>query len=273
MKIAVTGPKGRLGSCLVDKGCIPLDFDINNPSLVESELDSIKPDVLINCAAWTDVDGAEVGENLYEVLLTNLRSPGILRVNHEGLFVQISTGYVFGNDEGPFTEADEPDPLSWYGWSKFGGEKAAEIRSPTLIIRTLDLFGINTRTDFVKQVREMIESNSQIELPDNLFGTPTYIPHLAEALLIAIERGLTGIINIAGDLTLSRYDWGRTIARHFGADPDIIVPTQTIKGKAQRPLRGGLNVNNAQKLGLPIYSPIDGLRGISEWENARGKAF
>ena len=272
MQIAVTGPNGRLGSALVKKGCIPLDFNICDEKACEKELGRIKPDALINCAAWTDVDGAEDKDNLAEVLNTNLRGPGILRTNHSGLLIQISTGFVFGEGDGPFAEDDEPLPISWYGWSKWGGEKAAQIRMPTLVVRTLDLFGPETPIDFVRQVRDIVEFNIEMELPDTLFGTPTYIPHLAEALLIAVERELTGTIHIAGDLTLSRYDWGRMIAEYFEADPDLIKPTKKIKGKAPRPLRGGLKVDKAVNMGLPIYSPLDGLRGISEWENARGQA-
>lgn len=275
MNIAVTGYKGRLGSWLVDQhDCAPLDVDITDKlEKIEEYLYSLDPypDAIINCAAWTDVDGAEDPENYDKVMAINMRGPGILRRAYEVLLVHISTGFIFDGKTGPSHEDDEARPLSVYGWSKWGGELASKMRNNTLVVRTLDLFGPQTpknKSDFVRDVRDMLELGAEITLPANLDGTPTYIPHLAEALIDAISRKGIGTLHLAGDVTLSRFEWGRKIAEHFGHDPDLIQPTSEIKGVAPRPLRGGLRVDRAIDGEYPIYSPFDGLTALQSWERA-----
>lgn len=289
MKIGVTGPKGRLGSWLVRQGCIPLDCDVTDLLSIEEAVNEIEPDVIVNCAAWTGVDSAEEEDNYAKVMEVNMRGPYRLRrffVN--GLLIQPSTGFVFDGKDGPYIEKDLPSPLNHYGWSKWAGEVSATMRQPTIIVRLLDLYGPqldDAKPDFVRQIRDLLELDQEKALPDNLYGTPTYIPHLAEALLdIAARWGdwptvtIPGpgtkpdVLHIAGDLTLSRFEWGRKIARHFGYDPNLILPTSEIKGAARRPLRGGLNVDLAKRKNIPIYSPDDGLAALSEWERSCGES-
>lgn len=269
MIVGVTGPNGRLGSWLVRAGCVPIEADITKPDEVEKSIAEIGPNAIINCAAWTDVDGAEQTENLEAVLAVNLRGPRILRRLFDGHLVHISTGYIFDGENGPYSEDDEGNPINWYGWSKWGGELVVMVKEPYLIIRTLELFGPTTNGDFVRYVRDLTEIGATLELPETLYLTPTYIPFLAEALLETVEREITGILNLAGTLTMSRYEWGRKIAEHFGHDPDLIKPTSEVNGVAPRPLRGGLSVDKAIGLGLPMKSPLEGLIALSEWEDAR----
>ena len=272
--IAVAGPKGRLGSWLVKQGLSPLRCDITKRSQVEKAIAKLKPDVIINCAAFTAVDAAEDIANFDRVMSVNMRGPATLRQSFGGLLVQLSTGFVFDGKSGPNGEEDEIGPVNVYGYSKWAGELAATMREPTLVVRVLDLFGPNVieRPDFVRQIRDLLELGTEKELPDTLYGTPTYIPHLSDALLEAISREMTGVIHIAGDLTLSRYEWGRNIAEIFGHDPDLIKPTGEITGAAPRPLKGGLRVDKANELGLPIHSPIRGLISLRDLERASGAA-
>ena len=272
MTIAVTGAKGRLGSYLTTAGCIRLRCDISKPKQIAKALEEADGavDAIINCAAWTDVDAAEKKKNYAKVMAVNLRGVANLRQAFTGLLVHISTGFVFNGEDGPNNENDTPEPVNIYGWSKFGGEQAARMREPTLIVRTLDIFGSIEKPDFVRQIRDVLSLEAEKFLPDNLYGTPTYIPHLAQALLQAVEREMTGVIHIAGDLTLSRFEWGRRIAEVFGLDPSLIKPTSEIAGVAPRPLRGGLNVDKAKGLGLPIHSPIEGLTSLLDSEQALG---
>ncbi len=277
MTIAVTGAKGRLGSYLTTAGCIRLRCDVSRPDQIAKALEEMTEsetetgiEAIINCAAWTDVDAAEDEGNYDRVMAVNLRGAANLRKAYDGLLVHISTGFVFNGTDGPNRESDTLEPVNVYGWSKFGGEQAAQMREPTLIVRTLDLFGSIEKPDFVRQIRDILELGADKSLPDNLYGTPTYIPHLAQALLQAIGREMTGVIHIAGDLTLSRFEWGQRIAEVFDLDPDLIKPTSEIAGVAPRPLRGGLNVDKAEGLGLPIYSPIDGLTSLQQLESELG---
>jgi dTDP-4-dehydrorhamnose reductase len=262
--VAIAGPRGRLGSCLVSMGALPLECNITDRDSVQAALDKLQPRTLINCAAWTDVDGAESAANIDACIAANVRGPGILRREFGGYFIQISTGYIFNGKGGPYDELAAPQPINRYGMSKLGGEMAAQIRQPTLIVRTLDLFGPNTRNDFVRQVRDMLELGQPCSLPANLYGSPTYIPYLAEGVLAAEKMGLNGILNISGDEVLSRYRWGQMIAEAFGHDPALILPTDMVKGAAPRPLRGGLLVEKAKSLGVPIHGPLDGLKDLAE---------
>jgi len=267
MTIAITGAKGRLGSEFVLRGCVPLDCNIAERAAVAEEIERVQPRAIINCAGWTDVDAAENEANYDDVIHANLRGPAILRSEFTGYLIHISTGFVFDGKTGPYKEDDPPQPVNLYGWSKLGGEGAAQIRQPTLIVRTLDLYGPRTPTDFVRQIRDMLELGAPYELPTTLFGSPTYIPHLADGVLEAERLGLSGILHIAGDTVLSRHQWGRMIAETFGYDPSLIEPTDEIKGIAPRPLRGGLLVDRAKSLGVPIYGPEDGLRDLAEWRD------
>ncbi|NGX44893.1 MAG: dTDP-4-dehydrorhamnose reductase [Chlamydiae bacterium] len=281
LRIGVTGSKGRLGSWLTqEESCIPLPCDIRNEKATKKAIESVSPDVIINCAAWTDVDGAEDGRRYKRVMDVNLRGPANVRRAFDGLLIHISTGFVFDGTDGPNKEEDLAGPVNTYGWSKFGGERAALMRQPTVVVRVLDLFGPGPKTDFVRQVRDLLELGAEKELPDNLYGTPTNITHLSEALLDIVQRcgghgksfARPDLLHIAGDTTLSRFEWGQVIAEHFGHDPNLIKPTSKIKGVAPRPLRGGLNTDKAKSLGIPIYSPAEGLVALSEWESSRGES-
>jgi dTDP-4-dehydrorhamnose reductase len=244
-----------------------MDCDIADKDAVIEQIDLLQPRVIINCAAWTNVDGAEEEENEEAVMRSNLRGAGVLRQEFDGFLIHLSTGFVFDGKAGPYSEEDVPAPLSVYAWSKLGGEVAARMKEPTLVIRTLDLYGPNTPTDFVRQIRDMLELQTPYELPTTLFGSPTYIPHLVEGVLGAESLGLAGILNVVGDTTMSRHKWGQMIAESFGYDPELIVPSDEIKGSAPRPLRGGLLVDKAKSLGVPIFSPQDGLNDLAEWRD------
>lgn len=266
MKIAVTGPRGRLGSWLVKEcGCLPLDCDITSRESIRLALKAVSPDVVINCAAWTDVDGAENPSNLERVLAVNLRGVGNLRVSTDGYLVHISTGFIFSGKRGPYSERAGWKPMNAYGWSKLGGEGAAEVRAWTLVVRVADLYGVGPKVDFVRSIRDALALGMPKPLPDNLQKTPTYIPHLAEGLMAAIRQNQTGTLHIAGADTMSAFTWGRMIAEHFGFDPTLIIKGP-ITGAAPRPRRAGLVTTKAVSLGIPIYPAKVGLDALSSWE-------
>ena len=272
MTIGVTGFRGRLGSWLIKQGCIPIDCEIAKSSSIQKALEECEPDVLINCAAYTKVDEAEDEENLDKLIETNLWGPARLRQNFRGLLIQISTGHVFdGENPLKYYEDDEPpNPVNRYGMSKLGGEAAAQMRQPTLVVRVNDLYGTGPRSDFVRYTRDILEMGQETQFSTRLYGTPTYIPHLSEALLEAANRGLTGTLHIVSDTKLlNRYQWAKMIAAEFGLDPELIKPTSKVGGKAPRPLRAGLSVEKAKQLGLPLYSPLEGLAALKLWELKR----
>lgn len=243
--------------------CVPLLCDVTKTDSIREAIDKIEPQVVINCAAFTMVDGAETEKYRDLAKEINLRGPANLRQSFMGYFVHISTGFVFNGKGGPHKENEPREPTNWYGWTKFGGEEAALIREPTLVVRTLDLYGPGPKGDFVSGVRDILELGVEKALPDYLYKTPTYIPHLAEGIMAAIKNGLNGFLHIAGSRTLNAMEWGQMIAEKFGYDPNLIVPGK-ITGDAPRPLRGGLNTDLAKSLDIPIYSPDEGLEALSQ---------
>jgi dTDP-4-dehydrorhamnose reductase len=271
MRIGVTGPRGRLGAALVAAGCEAIAADITLPPAQLGEAIPIGLDAIVNAAAYSDVDGAEGRENRERAVLVNTRGPGNVRRAFGGLLLHISTGYVFGN-EGPYQEDAVPSPLNFYGMTKLGGEAAALVRQPTLIVRTLDLYGPGERSDFVRRTRDQLELGMPVEMPANQFVTPTYIPHLVEALLWLAEAfsGRLDLslhhLHVAGDATISRFAWCQAIAEAFGADPALVRPTDKPWGTAMRPLRGGLLVDRAKAMNVPIYGPQEGLKALREAE-------
>lgn len=268
MNIGVTGPRGRLGSALVAQGVLPIEGDIRNKGEMSRACKGF--DAIINAAAYTDVDGAESEDEEVreEVVTANVRGPGMLRIAFEGLLIHISTGFVFDGMVGPYDEQGVPNPLNFYAMSKLGGEAASMVRGPTLIVRTLDLYGPRL-PDFVWRTRNSLKSGRPVELPTNYFGNPTYVDHLAEALrwLCLKPPEKFSILNVCGDTVMSRFAWGRMIAEAFGYDPALVVPVEKIWGLATRPLRGGLLVDLAQRIGVPIYSPKEGLEALRARNN------
>lgn len=224
--IAVTGHRGRLGSELVRAGCIPLECDITSPKEVISVISDLNPDVLIHCAAITDVDECEL--SLFsKATIVNGTSINIIRNNFNGRFIYISTDYVFDGKNGPYSEYSLPNPICQYGNSKlFGEEVLREFDLPyDTIVRTTILYGgCSKKLDFVSTVLDAISKDIPVELPTNLFGNPTYIPHLVEALLfLAITKSPPKILNVAGDGVISRYEFGLMIANIFGYDRKSVV--------------------------------------------------
>lgn len=261
-RIAVTGYKGRLGSELVKRGCLPLDCDVTSRLSIKQALRDVDPEIVVHCAAITDVDYCQ--EFKEEALEVNGRGTENLKVLFEGRIVYLSTDYVFnGKGKGMYTEDDKPsDPktLCWYGFTKLVGEEFLGLRDT--IIRTTMLYGSPKKDDFVDHILQNLGLNTPFKVTRALYGTPTYIPHLADAIInmVNLHASFPHIINIAGGDLLSRYEFALLIASYFGKSDKkyLIEPTMKI-GKVKRPRRAGLNVRKAMNLGLPIYSVNDGL--------------
>lgn len=270
MKMGVTGASGRVGSVLVERGCTAIIGDVADERAMASQCADL--DVIFNCAAWTDVDAAETKDDAdrERVIRSNTKGPGVLRCAFGGFLIHLSTSYVFDGKDGPYDEDGVPNPVNFYGMSKLGGEAAASVRQPTLVVRTLELYGDGPKEDFVRRTRDALYLGRQVELPTHLYGSPTYVPHLVEALLWLAQDwpvkwntlAPKPILNIVGDGNMSRYAWGRKVADAFGFDKALVVPSDKEWGTVARPLRGGLVVDKARHLGVPIYSPDDGLAAL-----------
>jgi dTDP-4-dehydrorhamnose reductase len=246
--ILVSGAGGRLGSWLVKNypEFSAWGVDITNEESVKGSLARFKPQVVINCACFCEVDAAETQfEEAYKV---NASGVGNLRRSFDGYLIQISTGHVFSGEVGNYKETDRPSPANAYGWTKWAGEIQAKLAEPTLIIRTMDLFGPHG-DDLVGGIR----AGRVKELPTGYWHQATYIPFLAKAIQHAMTVGLTGIVNYAGRDTLSKAQFGQTVGEFFG----VPVPEWAQKdwgSAAKRPVLPTLDLHLAEQVGMePQY--------------------
>lgn len=270
MKIAVTGKiTGRLSGELIRRGYYHLDCDLTNENSIRESIEKVKPDLIINCAAYTNVDKSESER----ILAYNINSFGPKRLaeNFKGQIIQISTDYVFDGEkkeELGYRENDICNPLSGYGFSKYLGEVALRMyMNRCMIVRTTILYEYNkNKINFVQSVYDNLKNKKSVQVPNELYGNPTYIPHLVNQLEYAIENWIPGIINLAGTDNLSRYDLAKRVAKEFGFD-EKLVKNGPVKGDAKRGLRTGLIMDKANRLSYPMYDLSQGLEDFRKQVN------
>lgn len=279
-KVCVTGFQGRLGSALVLAGCEPLDCDITNPETIKQALFNKNYDVLINCAALANVDGAEKDDKEYEKYIqVNTRGVANLRDAFHGKMIQISTDYVFSGENGPYKENSRMEaPVNKYGYSKLGAEAImigfAHIGST--IVRTTGLFGSQqVKTDLAHLVIDEVRKGNPIDITRSLLGNQTYIPFLAEHLIqLAEMSNPPRILHLASSDVISRYEFALMVCSVYGLDKSYVMPTtngsKDLGWKAKRPTKAGLKVDLATKLGFVPYTVLEGLQDMFEMEQ-KGK--
>jgi dTDP-4-dehydrorhamnose reductase len=268
-KIAVTGPRGRLGSELVARhGCTPIESDVTDFDALSDEVGRIDPSIVIHTAAYDDVDGAE--KDYHNAVKVNVRGTGNIRIVCKGHLIAFSTPYVFdGTSKRSYLENDDPKPIGAYGWSKYGAEVSAETimrDRATLLIRTVSLYGHSSgKSDFVSKVLANLRSDGQISAPSYLRSNPIYVPHLAEAVLQAASRRMIGRLNIAGLDIVSRYEWACLISRMYGYGMDLVKHIDVQPDNDYRPREASLNLGLAKNLKIKLYSLR---RGLEEYRRA-----
>ena len=267
MKVLITGCNGLLGQKLValapeqarvfgsdittepvgEAARVPyLRLDITKRDEVREALQELRPDWIVNTAAYTNVDGCEEQPELCEAVnvggVANL-AEAVRKIG--GNLLHISSDYVFDGKAGPYRESDAPNPLGVYGRTKYESEKVLErSKARYLIIRTNVLYGVATgvRPNFVHWVLRKLEEGQPFAVVTDQIGNPTLADDLATALWQLILREANGLYHLGGADFVSRYEFARVIARVFEFDPEVIQATTTdkIRQKAPRPLRSGL---------------------------------
>lgn len=262
-KVGVIGYSGNLGKALVQAGAIPLGINLDYVSSVERSLMlHADVDVVINCAAITDVDGIENNPRLFLNAL-NVNGMGIANLFNEVTqsvdIYHISTDYVFDGKNGPYSnEETQRNPVCKYGHTKLVGELVFEAASEDFgagnhhIIRTTCLYG-GERDDFVKKILKYYSENhsGDLQLPNNMFGNPTYIPALADDIIemVTSEENLPPIIHLVGVDYVSRYDWAVRIAEKFNLNVARLQPKVFDLDKIHRPKFAGLVPTELSMLG------------------------
>ncbi len=200
-------------------GLTRADLDITDANAVRRAVADASPAAVVNCAAWTDVDGAEEHED--EATAINGAAAGGVAsaaANAGALAIQVSTDYVFpGDATEPYVESDKVGPIGAYGRSKLAGEVAVREHAPRYaIVRTAWLFGRGGK-NFVDTMRRMAEERDEVTVVDDQLGCPTYTGHLAAALVETAERGLTGTLHLAGSGSCTWHDLAAATFEATGA--------------------------------------------------------
>lgn len=251
MKIIVTGSKGQLGSELAsvapkkyDFFGFDLDMDITDINAIEYNFSRIKPDIVIHCAAYTDVDDCE--DNIEKAYLVNslgTENLALVASNYNCEFVYISTDYVFdGKKNSPYLEYDLPNPLSVYGKSKLGGERAVtEILKKFYILRTTGIYS-RFGKNFVETIIKNSRTKRELRVVDDQICTPTYSLDLARCIYKLIETKMYGIYHATNNGQCSWYEFAKEIFSILNTNVPIVpVETGVLCRKADRPKYSVLN--------------------------------
>lgn len=235
MKILITGSNGMLGHDLAevlgDSHELILTtsktLDITDEKQVMDAICENNPDIVINSAAYTNVDGCEENRELaYSVNSDGVKNLALACRKIDCALVHISTDYIFnGKNTRPWVECDEICPLSVYGKSKLKGEEAIQkILDKYFILRTAWLYGINGR-NFPKTILELAKKHSEIRVVYDEVGTPTYALDLARAISQLIKTGYYGIYHLTNSGSCSWCEFARYIFEIAEIDVDVIPVT------------------------------------------------
>jgi len=275
MKIALLGAAGQLGKDLAPRlrgEVVPLtraECDLTNPDRLRDTLADIRPDVVVNCAAYNLVDQAEsTPEAAFAVNTFAVRSLAQVCDSLGCLLVQYSTDYVFGLDAGrstPWTEADGPGPVSVYGTSKLAGEYAVRATCERhLVIRTCGLYGVwgvgGKGGNFVETMLKLAEVGKPLRIVGDQRCTPSYTADVAEASARLIERGTTGLLHLtnAGDCTW--FEFASEIFRLAGSNVEVSAITSKEFGRpAGRPPYSALALDRLADEGVTMRDWRDAL--------------
>jgi dTDP-4-dehydrorhamnose reductase len=279
MKILITGSNGMLGTDLLkllrnemspsahNKNLEVIEaphenLDISLKDKVSDFVSIHTPDIIINCAAFTNVDKCETErETAFNINAMGPKYIASAAKNCGARVIHISTDFVFdGNGDRPYVEEDQTNPLSEYGRTKLEGEKNIQnFCNSFLIVRTSWLFG-HKGVNFASKMLELAEHKKELSIVTDEIGSPTYTPDLAKALWTLIKQECEGIINVSNYGSCSRYEWAEYIFKTQGYNINI---NQIKSSEYKRPAKVPLNSTlNCQK-----FTTITGLR-MRPWQEA-----
>lgn len=229
-------------------------LDITHRRQLGFHISFYRPQVIINAAAYTDVDGCEIHKDkAWAINVGGVKNLVTLCKEENIKLIQFSTDYIFDGKNGPYSEDDPPDPINFYGETKLESEKIIkESGVDFLIIRTNVLYGFgeNVKPNFLLWLLERLSQNEKIQIVTDQFNNPTLADNLSLCILETVKKDLSGIYHLAGSEYLSRYDFAIKVADKFNFDKNNILPTKTelLQQKAKRPYRGGLKIDKAQNI-------------------------
>ncbi len=263
MRLMITGARGMLGCDVVRAAAerghdvvayVRAALDITDRDAVAAAVAYARPAAVINCAAWTDVDGAESDETA--ALAVNGAGPGILAAaaaSAGSQLVHVSSDYVFdGRASAPYVESDPVGPVSAYGRTKLAGEQAVlEAGGGHAVVRSSWLFGVDGR-NFVATMLGLADSGrEEVAVVIDQVGCPTFTGHLAPALIELAEGGAAGIHHIAGSGHCSWHELANETFCRAGVDVRVLVAkSEDMPRAARRPSWSVLGSERADPITL-----------------------
>lgn len=277
MRLVITGADGMLGqdvavaAAAAGHETIALarsDLDITDRAAVGDTIAAARPDAVINCAGWTDVDGAEASPE--EALAVNGAGAGnVAAAAQEGgaWTVHVSSDYVFdGTKREPYVESDPTGPLSSYGASKLAGEREVARAAPEAhtIVRSSWLFGAGGPC-FPATMLRLAAERDQLQVVDDQVGCPTFTGHLAHALVDLARAPFPGVVHVAGGGHCSWFEFSREIVKAAGLECEVTpCSTAEMPRPAQRPAYSVLGSERAEAPALPHWR-----EGLAEYMAVR----
>ena len=273
MRVLITGAGGLVGRAVsehcVKSGDEVLSYDHRNLDITERDavrktIIRHRPDTVINCAAWTDVDGCESDRD--KAFAANAAGPENLASackEAECVFITISTDYVFdGKKLGFYTQHDEPNPESVYAESKLEGERcSSRSYSRSIIVRTGYIFG-RGGSNFLSTVVERIQRGEKLRAITDAYGTPTYVKDLAERLRQLADLDVSGIFHVVNSGPGINFEQFTRKAVALIGNRDAVVEAisaDALNRPAKRPHNSRLRCLRTETIGLPA---------LRDWESA-----
>ncbi len=295
MKILITGANGLMGQKLVANLLLKptVDFlatslndskivsespfafsrlDVRDTSNIEAIVSNYKPNVIIHTAAMTDVGPCENNhDECWELNVSSTQNLIDACNKYNSHLIYTSTDFVFDGETGPYSETDQPNPVSFYGKSKFEAEKLVIQNSNNwAIVRTILVYGVYknmARSNIVLWVKKNLEAGKRISVVNDQFRMPTFAEDLASGTIEIALRGATGIYHLSGKDYLSVYEIAMQTAHIFGLDETLIQPVTStqLNETGKRPPRTGFILDKARcNLDYCPLSFEEGLNSIKE---------
>jgi dTDP-4-dehydrorhamnose reductase len=279
MRVLVTGANGQLGAVICGRmragghdvlGLDLPDFDVTDHGVVMRCASDFRPEVIVNCAAFTDVDGAEDRALLaLEVNAFAVRSLARAAAEHDAVLVHYSTDFVFEGEPArtvPYTEEDRPNPQSFYGVSKLLGEWFAAAARSCYVLRLESLFGGLPPRSGIDRIIEALSVGRESRLFADRVVSPSYVEDVANATESALTRGIPfGLYHCVNEGATTWLELGHEIARLGGFDASLLVPVKVadVTLKAKRPQYCALS--GAKLVAADVAMPT--------WQDAVGRYF
>ncbi|MES2559676.1 MAG: NAD(P)-dependent oxidoreductase [Bacteroidota bacterium] len=295
MKVLVTGSNGLLGQKLTDyykaqshiqliatargedryadqTGYLYESLDITNAGAVTEIMAKHKPNVVINTAAMTNVDACETDRDGCEALNVEAVKYLVIACNtHNTYLVHVSTDFIFDGTHGPVTEEESPNPLSFYGNSKYLAEMVVtENCKSWSILRTVLVYGVvsdMSRSNIVLWAKGNLEQGKTLNVVGDQFRTPTLAEDLAQGCALAAEKRALGVYNISGSDFMSVFDLVYRVASYWKLDKSLLnlSTSEGIKQPAKRPPITGFIIDKARiELGYKPHTFEEGLALLDE---------